>query len=152
MIATSWFFSSGDGTPLVLWVLYYWFTSKYLPVYKWQTLLYSMTVIRMSFSGLFLLENPVPDFDGGEAFSQKISVVAIWTIINLEIHLKVMAAWVYWTCFLAVQLNFSISGTCSLLDAHFRDMTRSSISARRGSNSLSACISVILEPRFRHIW
>ena len=52
--------------------------------------------------------------------------------------------------FLAVQLNPSISGTCFFLEAQLREITISAISARRGSNSLSACIHVILKPCWRY--
>ena len=46
---------------------------------------------------------------------------------------------------LTVWFNRSISGTCSFLDAQFRDIPISSIYAHRGSNSLSACLRVIFK-------
>ena len=39
-----------------------------------------------------MLVIPAPDFYGGKPFSQKIAGATIWIIINLEIHLKGMAA------------------------------------------------------------
>ena len=75
------------------------------------------------------------------------------TIINLDIHLKGIAARADRTHSLTVQFNFSISSTCSFFDAKFRNIPRSAIYNFRGSNSLSACICVILKPRFRYsLW
>ena len=51
---------------------------------------------------------------------------------------------------MTVWLNCSILGTCYFLDAQFRDMPRSSIAALRGSKLLLACMSVILNPRYRY--
>ena len=51
---------------------------------------------------------------------------------------------------LTFRLNCSISGTCYFLGAQFRDMPMSAISAHSSSNSLSACIRVILEPHYRY--
>ena len=87
-----------------------------------------------SFPGPFVLDNTVPGFDRVKAFSQKIAEAKRWTIINLEIRLKGMTAQVDRTRYFMLQLNRSISGTCYFLDAQFRDMPRSAISARRGSN------------------
>ena len=84
-----------------------------------------------------MLDNPVPGFDGVKAFSQKIAEATRWTIINLEISLKGMTAKVDRARYFMLQLNRSISGTCYFLDDQFRDMPRSAISARRGSNSIS---------------
>ena len=62
-----------------------------------------------------------------------------------------MADWVDRTRSLAVQLNCSISCTCSFLDAQFKEIPRSDISAHSGSNSLPAYMCVMFEPRSRHI-
>ena len=51
---------------------------------------------------------------------------------------------------LAVWFNRSISGTCSFLDAQFRGMPISAIYAHRGSNSLSACLRVVLKTSFSY--
>ena len=90
-------------------------------------------------------------FWGREMFSQKIAEAKMWTIINLDICLKGLATWEDQTRYLMVQLNISISGTCSFLDAHFRDIPRSAISARSGPNALSFYICVVLKPHCRHI-
>ena len=64
-----------------------------------------------------------------------------------------MDDWADQTRSLMVRLNRSISGTCSLLDTQSRDMTISDIYAHIGSNSLSACMRVILKPRCRYrLW
>ena len=97
----------------------------------------------------FVMENPAPGFNGGKAFIQNIAMVTGWTIINLDIKLKGMAAWAYWTSFLKILLHRSISGTCSFLDAQFRYIPRSTISNCRCSNSLSERMRVILKPRCR---
>ena len=57
-----------------------------------------------------------------------------------------MSAWADWKRSLTFHLNQSISGTCYFLDTQFKDITRSTISAHRGSNLLSAGICVILKP------
>ena len=75
----------------------------------------------------------------------------MWTIINLDICLKGLATWEDQTRYLMVQLNLSISGTCSFLDVHFRDIPRSAISARSGPNALSVYICVVLKPHCRYI-
>ena len=93
-----------------------------------------MTVMRTICPGHLVLESPDPGFDGGREFSQKIAVAKRWIIINLEIRLGVMAAHAYRKCSLMARLNHSISGTCYFLDTQLRDMTRSSTSARSGSN------------------
>ena len=84
--------------------------------------------------GPLMLESSAPGFDRGKAFSQKIAVAKIWIIINLEISMKGMTARADWTSSLAVQLNCSILEKCSLLGAQLRDITRSEISARGGSD------------------
>ena len=84
--------------------------------------MYSNTVPRTSLSGPFVLDIPVPGFDGGKLFSQKIAVVTIWNIINLDIPLKYMADWADWARYLTVRLNNSISGTRYSLDAQCREM------------------------------
>ena len=64
-----------------------------------------------------------------------------------------MAACEDWTRYLTVWSNRSISGACSFLDAQFKDIMRSAISARTDSNSLSACLIVILNPHCRYsLW
>ena len=97
-----------------------------------------------------MLNIPAPCFDVGKGFSQKIEVVKGLTTINLHIFFKGMDAWEDRTHSLTFQLNFSISGTCYFLDAQFRDMPMSAISAHSSPNSLSACIRVILEPHYRY--
>ena len=81
---------------------------------------------------------------------RQVAVAKVWTIINLEISLKGMADWEDQALSLTVQLNRSISGTCSSLGAQFSYMQRSAISSCRGSNSLSSCIRVIWKPRFSY--
>ena len=51
------------------------------------------------------LDSLVQGLDGGKALSQKMAVVTIWTIINFEICMKVMAARADLTRSLTVQLN-----------------------------------------------
>ena len=97
-----------------------------------------------------MLDSLAPGFEGINAFSQKIAVSTIWIIIDLEIRLKGMADREYLTSSLKVRLNCSIPGKCSFLEAQFRYMPISAIYPRSGSNSLSACIQVILKPRCRY--
>ena len=78
-------------------------------------------------------------------------VATIWTIVYLYICLKDMAAWVYQTRSLVLQLNRSILGTHYFLDAQFRDMRRFTISVHISTNSLSSCLRVILKPHCRYI-
>ena len=110
-----------------------------------------MEVPRTIFTGLLVLDSPAPGFDRGKSFSQKIAVATRWTIVNLDIRLKIMDAQADQTRSLTVRLNFSISGRCSFLDAQFINMPRSEVSARSGSNSLSECIRVVFKPCFRYI-
>ena len=74
-----------------------------------------------------------------------------WTIINLDICLKVRDYQGDRTRSLTVQLNCSIPGKCSFLDTQFRDMPISAIFARSSSNFLSSCICMILKPCCRYI-
>ena len=63
----------------------------------------------------------------------------------------VLPPYVSWVYF--IRLNHPISGKCSFLDAQFRDIPRSIISAHRGSKLLVACIHMILRPRWRYsLW
>ena len=61
-----------------------------------------------------------------------------------------MSTWEDWTHSLTVLLNHSILGTCSFLDEKFRYMPISAISICRGSNLLSECMRVILNPHFSY--
>ena len=64
-----------------------------------------------------------------------------------------MDVWVDCTRSFTFRLNRSISGTCSFLDAQFSYIPLSSILTCRGSNSLSACMHVILNLRYRYsLW
>ena len=82
----------------------------------------------------FMLGSSAPGFDEGKAFSQKISEAKTCNIIILQIRLKCMAAQENQLRFLSFQLNRSISVTSYFLDAKFRDMPISAISAPRSSN------------------
>ena len=98
----------------------------------------------------FVLDSPASGFDGGKLFSQKIAVTKRWTIISLDIHLKIMHDWEDRTRSLTLQLKRIISVTCSFLDMQFMDMTGSAISAHSSWNLLSACIRVVFKPHFRY--
>ena len=108
------------------------------------------TVQGTSFPENFVLDSPAPGFYGGKYFIQQTAVATRLTIINLDICLKDVAAREYCNNSLTVRLNCSISGTCSFLDAKFRDMPISFISARSGSNLISVCIHVFLKTCCRY--
>ena len=57
-----------------------------------------------------------------------------------------------WTHSFTVRLNCSISGTCSFLDAQFKDMPISAISAPRCSDLLSSRMRVVFKPSCRYIF
>ena len=94
----------------------------YLPVCRRQTPLCPITVQSKSCLGPFMLDSPAPGFDGGNSFSKKIAEATRWTIIHLDISLKGIDSWAEWTRSFTFQLNCSISGACSFLDAQFRDL------------------------------
>ena len=86
------------------------------PCMETSKILLDRDISKYEFPGNFVLDSPVPGFDRGKSFSQKIAEVKIWIIINLEIILKVMDYWAYKTRYLTVRLKFSISGKCPFLD------------------------------------
>ena len=73
-----------------------------------------------------------------------------YNIINLNIRLNSMVDQKDLTLSLTVRMKRSLSGTCYLLDAQFRFMPRVVTSLLNCSNSQSACICVILNPRCRY--
>ena len=125
----------------------------YLDIFAWleaENLLIVHNSSKDEFSGAFCVGQSWARFRRRKVFIKKISAATRWTIIHLEISLKVMAAWTDRTFSLVVWLNHSISGTCYFLDGKFREMPRSSISACSGSNYLSSCKHVILKPCCRY--
>ena len=91
----------------------------YLDIFSWleaANLIVAHGSYRDGFPGPLVLDSPLPGFDGGKSFSQKIAVATICIIINLEISLKGMDEWADRTCSLMVRLNHSIPGTCSFLE------------------------------------
>ena len=80
--------------------------------------------------------HPPVSFGKGKGIHQKMVVATIRTIINFETRVKSMGTWSDQTNSLMVQLNHSNSRTCYFLDAQLREILRSAISDRSGSNSI----------------
>ena len=121
----------------------------YLDIFSWleaANLIVAHGSYRDGFPGPLVLDSPLPGFDGGKSFSQKIAVATICIIINLEISLKGMAARADQTGSLTVLLNHSIPGICSLLDAQFRDIPISAIYGGSGFNITRIHSDSELEP------
>ena len=90
-------------------------------------------------------DSPEPGVDGGNALSQKMLEATIFIIIGLGIRLNGMVAQADLTRSLTVWTKSSISGKCYFLYEHFSFIYIAVIYSCSGSNSLSACIFVILK-------
>ena len=66
--------------------------------------------------GPLVLDSLATGLYEGKELNQKITVAIGWTIINFEICLKGLDAWLQLTRSLTVQLNRPVSGTCSFLN------------------------------------